>query len=84
MRSDEVSAWQAQKISSWLTPTLVRLVKLHARMVVNDFSDSDPLMAKVVAAKEAVRELQVQLHDLEAKRQRSEEAPTWLKARGVD
>jgi len=32
----------------------VRLVRLHERMVGKDFSDSDALMAEVIAAKEAV------------------------------
>jgi hypothetical protein len=52
-----VTREQAETISRWLllshVPTMLKLGKLHERIVATGFPANDPLMQKVFAAKEA-------------------------------
>jgi len=69
MTRDDVTSAQAETISRWLVPTMLRLTKLHERMSATGFPADDRLMQKVLAAKEATGLLRLELPDLERKRQ---------------
>jgi len=83
MDSKDVTHEQAETISRWLVPTMLKLGKLHERMQAKGFPSTDPLMQKVYSAKEATRILRLALHDIErrAKAKPPVEVPTWIKAR---
>ena len=83
MTSKDVSREQAETISRWLVPTMLKLGQLHERMQAKGFPATDPLMQRVFDAKEATRILRLALHDIE-RRQKPKppaEVPAWIKAR---
>lgn len=67
MNGDDLSAGQAQHISAWLVPSMLKLERLVKRMEATGFPADDPLFKRAADAYESVRLLRLALHEVEGR-----------------
>jgi hypothetical protein len=93
MTNADLTAEQARAIACRILPTLEYLGRLHERMLRRGFTADDPLMANVMIALEAMRQLRAGLRKIETTPASSPiagaaqimpEVPQWRRATGGD